>query len=143
MECSAALDALGALPDDDVEALTLVTWHGLSAAAVAAAVIIAPPAHHHPAAGPGAQGTQGAGTQGTPATGAQAVLLTAARVAASRPAATGAYWYVRERDFEPTGALFASGRRPKGTRAAKGSSSARPSRRPRRPGPALPRAGRS
>jgi len=36
VERAAALDALGSLNDGDVEALTLVTWHGLSAAEAAA-----------------------------------------------------------------------------------------------------------
>jgi RNA polymerase sigma-70 factor (ECF subfamily) len=35
VERAAALDALGSLNDADVEALTLVTWHGLSAAEAA------------------------------------------------------------------------------------------------------------
>jgi hypothetical protein len=170
VERAAALDALGALPGDDVETLTLVTHPkgkiamnlredslkvvadlqsasldrlaeegyarrragdlgrllsepsgqarrdrhltvvrvprgrvlaaagaGLAAAAVATAVILVPSAPGHPAAGPGAQGKQG-----RPAAGLPAILLTAAHVAAGRQAATGLYWYVKERDFEPT-----------------------------------------
>jgi RNA polymerase sigma factor (sigma-70 family) len=38
VERAAALDALGALPGDDVETLTLVTWHGLSVIEAAAVV---------------------------------------------------------------------------------------------------------
>ena len=71
----------------------------LAAAAVAAAVILVPSAPRHPAAGPGTQGKQG-----TQAAGLPAILLTAAHVAAGRPMATGTYWYVKERDFEPTAA---------------------------------------
>jgi hypothetical protein len=88
---------------------------GLAAAAVAAAVILVPSAPGHPAAGPGTQGKQG-----TPAAGLPAILLTAARVAAGRDAATGTYWYVKERDFEPTAPPFAGKHRPKGTPPAKG-----------------------
>ena len=42
VERAAALDALGSLPADDVEALTLVTWHGLSAAQAADVVGCSP-----------------------------------------------------------------------------------------------------
>jgi RNA polymerase sigma factor (sigma-70 family) len=42
VERAAALDALGALPGDDVETLTLVTWHGLSATEAAAVVGCSP-----------------------------------------------------------------------------------------------------
>jgi hypothetical protein len=87
----------------------------LAAAAVAAAVILAPSAPGHPAAGPGTQGRQG-----TPAAGLPAILLTAAHVAAGRPMATGTYWYVKERDFEPAAASFAGHKRPKGTPPPKG-----------------------
>jgi hypothetical protein len=87
------------------------TGAGLAAAAVAAAVILVPSPPGHPAAGPGTQGTQAAGLS--------AILLTAAHVAADRDAATGTYWYVKERDFEPT-APSAGKHRPKGTSPAKG-----------------------
>ena len=87
----------------------------LAAAAVAAAVILVPSAPGHPAAGPGSQGRQG-----TQAAGLPAILLTAAHVAAGRPLATGTYWYVKERDFEPTAASFAGHHRPKGTPPPKG-----------------------
>src|SRR6185437_4570735 len=50
---------------------------------------------HQPAGTP-------ASTSANNANGSQAILLTAAHTAASRPAATGTYWYVKERDFEPT-----------------------------------------
>jgi hypothetical protein len=76
------------------------TGVGLVAAAVAAAVVITVPSSH----GHSTLGTSGGGT-GTVvngATGSQEILLTAARTAAARPAATGTYWYVKERDFEPT-----------------------------------------
>jgi DNA-directed RNA polymerase specialized sigma24 family protein len=42
VERAAALDALATLPADDVETLTLVTWHGLSAAEAAAVVGCSP-----------------------------------------------------------------------------------------------------
>jgi hypothetical protein len=85
---------------------------GLAAAAVAAAVLIAAPtAPGHPAAAR-AGGAGGAGS-------GQAVLLTAAHAAAARPAATGTYWYVKERDFEPTAARYAGKIRPKGKSAGK------------------------
>jgi RNA polymerase sigma factor (sigma-70 family) len=42
VERAAALEALGSLPPDDVEALTLVTWHGLSAAEAAEVVGCSP-----------------------------------------------------------------------------------------------------
>jgi RNA polymerase sigma-70 factor, ECF subfamily len=42
VERAAALDALATLPGDDVETLTLVTWHGLSAAEAAAVVGCSP-----------------------------------------------------------------------------------------------------
>jgi RNA polymerase sigma factor (sigma-70 family) len=42
VERAAALDALGSLPADDVEALTLVTWHGLSATEAADVVGCSP-----------------------------------------------------------------------------------------------------
>ena len=42
VERASALDALGSLPADDVEALTLVTWHGLSAAQAADVVGCSP-----------------------------------------------------------------------------------------------------
>jgi hypothetical protein len=73
---------------------------GLAAAAVTAAVLSVPSGHGtNPAvATPAGQGTQ--------ATSAGAVLLTAAHVAASQPAASGTYWYVKERDFEPATPLF-------------------------------------
>jgi hypothetical protein len=76
------------------------TGVGLVAAAVAAALVITVPSSHgHPALG-----TSGArtGTVVNGASGSQAILLTAAHTAAARPAATGTYWYVKERDFEPT-----------------------------------------
>jgi hypothetical protein len=82
----------------------------LAAAAVTAAVILVPSAPGRPAAGPGAQSRQG-----TQAAGLPAILLTAAHVAAGRPMATGTYWYVKERDFEPAAASFAGHHRPKGT----------------------------
>jgi hypothetical protein len=74
---------------------------GLAAAAVAAVTLTAPsaPGHGHPT---------GVGTNTGPGTAqvrlaAHTVLLASARLAAHAPAATGTYWYVRERDFEPTG----------------------------------------
>ena len=86
---------------------------GLAAAAVAAAVVVALPSPHarQPAGAP-------AGNSPGSADGSQAILLTAAHTAASRPAATGTYWYVKERDFEPT-APSVKGPRPKGKPAAK------------------------
>jgi RNA polymerase sigma factor (sigma-70 family) len=42
VERAAALDALATLPGDDAETLTLVTWHGLSAAEAAAVVGCSP-----------------------------------------------------------------------------------------------------
>jgi len=76
------------------------TGVGLVAAAVAAAVVITVPSSHgHPALGTSGGGT---GTVVNGASGTQAILLTAAHTAAARPAATGTYWYVKERDFEPT-----------------------------------------
>jgi hypothetical protein len=76
------------------------TGAGLVAAAVAAALIITVPSSHgRPAP---ATPAGGAGTVVHGAGGSQAILLTAARNAAARPAATGTYWYVKERDFEPT-----------------------------------------
>ncbi|HEX4092565.1 MAG TPA: sigma-70 family RNA polymerase sigma factor [Trebonia sp.] len=42
VERATALGALGSLPADDVEALTLVTWHGLSAAEAAEVVGCSP-----------------------------------------------------------------------------------------------------
>jgi hypothetical protein len=76
------------------------TGVGLVAAAVAAALIITVPSSHgHPALRTSAGGT---GTVVHGASGGQAILLTAARNAAARPAATGTYWHVKERDFEPT-----------------------------------------
>lgn len=148
VERAAALDALGSLNDADVEALTLVTWHGLSAAeaaevvgcsphavtagagvaaaAVAAAMLIASPVHGHPAQGPAgasgvsAGGVPGGGVPGGGADSSHAVLLTAAHVAAAQPAATGTYWYVKERDFEPAAAVVSAGKsRPKGGKAAR------------------------
>jgi hypothetical protein len=76
------------------------TGVGLVAAAVAAAVVITMPSSPgHPALGTSGSAT---GTAVNGASGSQAILLTAARTAAARPAATGTYWYVKERDFEPT-----------------------------------------
>ena len=84
------------------------TGAGLVAAAVAAAVVITVPSSHgRPALGPSVGGT---GTVVNGASGSQAILLTAARTAAARPAATGTYWYVKERDFELT--TFPKQRRP-------------------------------
>jgi len=78
---------------------------GLAAAAVAAALLVASPVHGHPAQGPAQSSSvpSGGGPAGG-ANGSHAVLLTAAHVAAAQPAATGTYWYVKERDFEPTAA---------------------------------------
>jgi RNA polymerase sigma-70 factor (ECF subfamily) len=42
IERAVALEALGSLPDTDVEALTLVTWHGLDAAEAASVVGCSP-----------------------------------------------------------------------------------------------------
>jgi hypothetical protein len=88
---------------------------GIAAAAVAAAMLIASPVHGHPAQGP-------AWASGVPAGGANsshAVLLTAAHVAAAQRAATGTYWYVKERDFEPTAVVVYAGKsRPKGGKVA-------------------------
>ncbi len=72
---------------------------GLVAAAVAAAVVMTVPSstgHSLPGAS--------SGTAGPVVNGASSheVLLTAAHTAAVRPAATGTYWYVKQRDFEPT-----------------------------------------
>jgi hypothetical protein len=75
------------------------TGVGVVAAAVAAALIITVPSHGHPALSTSAGGT---GTVVHGASGSRAILLTAARTAAARPATTGTYWYVKERDFEPT-----------------------------------------
>ena len=76
------------------------TGVGLVAAAVAAAVVITTPS----SPGRPALGTSGsaAGTVVNGPGGSQAILLTVARTAATGPAATGTYWYVKERDFEPT-----------------------------------------
>lgn len=82
---------------------------GLAAAAVSAAVLIAAPTAHGHAAVAGAGG----------ADSGPAILLTAAHVAAARPAATGTYWYVKERDFEPTAPRFAGKTRPKGKSSGK------------------------
>jgi hypothetical protein len=85
---------------------------GLAAAAVAAAVLIAAPtAHGHPAVA-GVGDARGADS-------GQAILLTAAHAAAARPLATGTYWYVKERDFEPTAPRFAGKIRLKGKSAGK------------------------
>ncbi|HXT91473.1 MAG TPA: CU044_5270 family protein [Trebonia sp.] len=76
---------------------------GLAAAAVAAAVVITlPSSHGHQPAGTPAGASASGATSATSANGSQAILLTAAHTAAGRPAATGTYWYVKERDFEPT-----------------------------------------
>ncbi len=76
------------------------TGVGLVAAAVAAAVVITMPSSPgHPAPGTSGSAT---GTAVNGAGGSQAILLTVARTAATGPAATGTYWYVKERDFEPT-----------------------------------------
>lgn len=86
---------------------------GLAAAAVAAAVVITLPSPHgHQPAGAPAGNSPGSASTSTSASGSQAILLTAAHTAASRPAATGTYWYVKERDFEPT-APSVQGPRPK------------------------------
>jgi hypothetical protein len=95
--------------------LLVTAGTGLAAAAVAAAVLIAAPtAHGHPAAA----GAAGAGAAGGAESG-QAILLTAAHVAAAGPAATGTYWYVKERDFEPAAPRFAGKIGPKGKSAGK------------------------
>jgi len=87
---------------------------GLAAAAVAVAVITVPSAHGHPV--PGAP----AGTVANGGGDGQAILLTAARTAASGSAATGTYWYVKERDFEPTTAQWAGSHpRPKNAASSK------------------------
>jgi hypothetical protein len=98
---------------------------GLAAAAVAAGVLIAAPtAHGHPAvarvggAGVGVGVGVGVGHAGRADSG-RAILLTAAHAAAARPLATGAYWYVKERDFEPTAPRFKGGIRLKGKSAGK------------------------
>lgn len=52
VERAAALDALGSLRGPDVEALTLVTWHGLDAAEAAAVVGISPHAFTAGCTGP-------------------------------------------------------------------------------------------
>jgi hypothetical protein len=100
----------------------LATGSGLAAAAVAAAVLIAVPGHGRPATGaPPSAATGQAGTSGGGAGSTHAVLLTAAHVAAVQPATTGAYWYVKERDFEPTAPVKSGVKgRVKGGRAAKG-----------------------
>jgi hypothetical protein len=69
-----------------------------AAAAAAAAVLIAAPSPATPGRPP-ASGT------GTPKASLEArtVLLASAHAAARAVASTGTYWYVRERDFEPTG----------------------------------------
>lgn len=69
----------------------------LVAASVVAAVVIAVPSHTH-----STLGASGGATVVNGASGSQEVLLAAARTAATGPAATGTYWYVKERDFEPT-----------------------------------------
>jgi hypothetical protein len=99
----------------------VVAGAALTAAAVAAAVLIASPVHGHPAQGPAQSSGAPVGT--VPAGGAnstQAVLLTAAHVAAAQPAGAGAYWYVKERDFEPTTPGYAGKGRPaKGVKVAR------------------------
>jgi hypothetical protein len=73
---------------------------GLVAAAVAAAVVITVPSSHgHPALSASGGGTS---TVVNGSGGGQGILLTVAHTAAALPAATGTYWYVKERDFEPT-----------------------------------------
>jgi hypothetical protein len=89
---------------------------GLAAAAVAAALILVPSAPGHPTSGPATT----PGRQGTPTAGLPAILLTAAHVAADRPMATGTYWYVKERDFEPTTTRYAGKLRPKAPPLTKG-----------------------
>jgi hypothetical protein len=76
----------------------------VTAAAAAAAVVLAgaPPASRPQTPPPGA--VPGAHQS------ARSFLLASAVKAASAPAATGAYWYVRERDFEPTGSSTKTGR---------------------------------
>ena len=92
---------------------------GLAAAAVAAAVVITLPSPHgsQPTGAP-AGGAGSTASTGSTASGSQAILLTAAHTAASRQAAAGTYWYVKERDFEPT-APSKNGPRPKGKAAVK------------------------
>jgi hypothetical protein len=71
---------------------------GLAAAAAAvAAVTLTSPSAPGPGTAP-----PGPGSGGAPVSvDAHTVLLASARVAAHAPAATGTYWYVKERDFEP------------------------------------------
>jgi hypothetical protein len=68
-----------------------------AAIAVAAAVVGAPAARR--------QQTPGRGTEPGTALNARSFLLASAVKAASAPAATGTYWYVKERDVEPTSPL--------------------------------------
>ena len=117
------------------------TGVGLVAAAVAAAVVITMPSSPgHPAPGTSGSAT---GTAVNGAGGSQAILLTVARTAATGPAATGTYWYVKERDFVPT--TFRKPGKPvaKGCRAPRTRGWARPSRPPRRAGPVRVARGRS
>jgi hypothetical protein len=70
----------------------------LAAAAVAVVTLTAPSA---PGPGPGHPTGRGAGSGAAQVRlDAHTVLLASARVAAHAPAATGTYWYVKERDFE-------------------------------------------
>jgi hypothetical protein len=85
-----------------------------AAAAVAAVVALpggkAAPTH---AAAPAASPTRTAAASGPSASApsARAVLLASATVAARSPAAFGTYWYVSERDFEPSIAVSHGGKK--------------------------------
>jgi hypothetical protein len=84
--------------------LTAASMAGLAAAAAVAVTLTG-----SPAPGPGT----------APVTlDARTVLLASAHVAAHAPAATGTYWYVRERDFEPAWPQSAEPRLKKKTSAA-------------------------
>jgi hypothetical protein len=67
---------------------------GLAAAAAAVAATVALTA-------PAAPGAGTASPAAPLSVDAHTVLLASARIAAHGPAATGTYWYVKERDFEP------------------------------------------
>jgi hypothetical protein len=90
---------------------------GVVAVGAAAAVAVAfalPATHPSPATGGSAAG--GTATAGLTA---RTFLLTSAIAAARTPAASGTYWYVKERDYEPTSAMLGSGAKKKPATAGK------------------------
>jgi len=80
----------------------LLTGGGVLGAAAAVTAIALTGALTGPPASPVHPGSGTEATSGSPVLDARTFLLASADIARNTPATTGGYWYVKERDFEPT-----------------------------------------